>query len=282
MRGLDHPLRDVRRARSRCGRWTEVWWSTEFRIATGSEQVSGVTRWDGLRNEMRTDSVALCRSRKFGREQADELSTTGVVAAVSRRGMESHWMTRRKLVRALGCGLAAGLPRAARGQDFGRMLENVARNSIANTFSPEGVERLLTPQSARRDVHGQDGGRLDARGPPIPAHRCAPARRLAGDPLPRADLQRRFWDIDPTVSLAQYLAQAGHDVWAVDLRGCGQSQKWVFRLDLRPDALIGGAIRRATKGKLAPTGFATVDPKYAELDPRRPRQLRPAFAGRGS
>jgi pimeloyl-ACP methyl ester carboxylesterase len=72
-----------------------------------------------------------------------------------------------------------------------------------------------------------------------------------------------FWDLEWHCSFAQYLAQHGYDVWAVSLRGSGLSQKWVWKLDTAPTLLIGDLVRRATNNRIAPTGFATVDPKYA-------------------
>ncbi|MFA5864233.1 MAG: alpha/beta fold hydrolase [Phycisphaerae bacterium] len=57
-----------------------------------------------------------------------------------------------------------------------------------------------------------------------------------------------FWDLTDNTSLAKYLQNEGFDVWAVSLRGCGQSTKptlsqirQLFRLQisaLNPDALI--------------------------------------------
>lgn len=40
----------------------------------------------------------------------------------------------------------------------------------------------------------------------------------------------RFYTLNPEISLAAYLAQAGYDVWIVSLRGSGSSTKWVFKL----------------------------------------------------
>ena len=37
-----------------------------------------------------------------------------------------------------------------------------------------------------------------------------------------------FWDIDKDYSLAQYLADRGHDTWSVSLRGAGRSTKSGF------------------------------------------------------
>lgn len=72
-----------------------------------------------------------------------------------------------------------------------------------------------------------------------------------------------FWDLDPAASPARYFAEQGYDVWLADLRGSGMSTKWVWKLDQSPDLLVGEAIRRLSKGKLAPTGYATIDPKAA-------------------
>ena len=72
-----------------------------------------------------------------------------------------------------------------------------------------------------------------------------------------------FWDLDPSCSLAEYLSAQGLDVWVVSLRGCGLSQKWVWKVEDTPAALVGIAMRRLTHGKLPPTGFATIDPRYA-------------------
>ncbi|WP_435010717.1 alpha/beta hydrolase [Tundrisphaera lichenicola] len=72
-----------------------------------------------------------------------------------------------------------------------------------------------------------------------------------------------FWNLDPSCSPATALAGMGFDVWAVDLRGSGQSMKWVWKLDDAPTMLFGEALRRVSNGKLAPTGYATVDPKAA-------------------
>jgi pimeloyl-ACP methyl ester carboxylesterase len=72
-----------------------------------------------------------------------------------------------------------------------------------------------------------------------------------------------FWDLDPAVSFAEYLAAKGYDVWALDLRGSGLSQKWVWKLDEAPEMLVGSALKKLSKGKLGPAGYASVDPKYA-------------------
>jgi pimeloyl-ACP methyl ester carboxylesterase len=73
----------------------------------------------------------------------------------------------------------------------------------------------------------------------------------------------RFWDLDPSCSFAEYLASQGFDVWVVNLRGCGLSQKWVWSFEDAPEALIGNALRRSTHGKYGSTGYVSLDPKYA-------------------
>lgn len=173
-------------------------------------------------------------------------------------------MTRRDLARMLGLGVLNAGAKSAHGQDFGRLLEDAARSSIRDTLSPRGLERMLTPPSRGEMVTVKT-----ADGWTLVAHRFRPPRGPRPGTLPvilchGLTYSARFWDIEPNVSLVEYLRQAGHDVWAVDLRGCGQSQKWVFRLDRAPDVVLGGAIRRATGGQMAPTGFASVDPRFAE------------------
>lgn len=178
-------------------------------------------------------------------------------------------MNRREAARRLGLslgGLAAAGGAVARGQDLGRLLERTARESMRKALSPEGIEKALRPREAGVEtlpVKTVDDWTLVA-------HRYRPtAARAAAPPVILCHgltYSAAFWDLDPSVTMARWLAARGHDVWAVDLRGCGMSQKWVFRLESTPDVLVGGALRRATNGKLAPTGYATVDPKYADWD----------------
>jgi pimeloyl-ACP methyl ester carboxylesterase len=72
-----------------------------------------------------------------------------------------------------------------------------------------------------------------------------------------------FWDLIPECSFAEYLSSQGFDVWAVSLRGSGMSQKWIWRTDDLPSAFLGAAMRKLTHGKMPPSGYASVDPKYA-------------------
>jgi pimeloyl-ACP methyl ester carboxylesterase len=100
------------------------------------------------------------------------------------------------------------------------------------------------------------------------AHHYAPAAPPPAGSMPvilchGLSYNASFWDLDPGASLPKYLASKGWDVWVVDLRGSGYSQKWVWKIDQAPEQLIGGAIRRLTRNKITPTGYATIDPKYA-------------------
>jgi pimeloyl-ACP methyl ester carboxylesterase len=175
-------------------------------------------------------------------------------------------MNRRSLVRRLTWGLLsttvpAGL---ARGQDLGKLLERAARDSVRKTLTPENLEKALTPRDEgvpAIPIKTPDGWTLVAhRYKPVPAPRPGTPPVILCHGL---TYSAAFWDLDPSVSFARWLARQGYDVWAVDLRGCGMSQKWVFRLDDAPDVVLGGALRRASGGRLAPTGYASVDPRYA-------------------
>ncbi len=74
-----------------------------------------------------------------------------------------------------------------------------------------------------------------------------------------------FWDLEPSSSLARDLAARGFDVWAVSLRGSGLSTKWVFQQpQAATEGLIGDAVRRLSRGRFTPNGYATVDSKYSK------------------
>jgi pimeloyl-ACP methyl ester carboxylesterase len=161
---------------------------------------------------------------------------------------------------------AAGLlsgPAGARAQDLGRLLEKAGRDVLRNQLSRENIERTIKPLQNGEAIPVQT-----ADGWTVVAHRFKPA----GPPRPGAmpvilchglSYNALFWNLDPSCSLAQYLASRGFDVWAVDLRGCGLSQKWVWKLDSAPTMVVGGVVRRVTRNKVAPTGYATVEPRYA-------------------
>ncbi|MBX6316023.1 MAG: alpha/beta fold hydrolase, partial [Isosphaeraceae bacterium] len=110
-------------------------------------------------------------------------------------------------------------------------------------------------------VQTADGWKLVAHrhrptGPPKPG--AAPVILCHG-----LSYNASFWSLDPACNFIAYLTAAGYDVWAVDLRGSGASQKWVWNLEEAPDTLVNGALRRLSQGKLGQTRFTTIDPKYA-------------------
>lgn len=75
----------------------------------------------------------------------------------------------------------------------------------------------------------------------------------------------KFFDLTSQVSLARHLAQQGFDVWAVNLRGCGRSNKWALTAPAAGDALIGRAVGNLTQ-TIPPQGYVNIDPKYAKWD----------------
>lgn len=182
-------------------------------------------------------------------------------------------MTRRELAKMVAAALVSA-PAVAQAQDFGKMLEKAARDSFNRAVSPENLERSVTKSLERSVAPKQSNKELIPIKTPdgwtLVAHHYRPASgRGRADAMPvilchGLTYSASFWDLDPSVSFATYLADLGFDVWAVDLRGSGMSQKWVFRLESTPDVLIGGALRRVTQGAVAPTGYTTIDPKYAD------------------
>ena len=74
----------------------------------------------------------------------------------------------------------------------------------------------------------------------------------------------RFFDLSPEVSLARYLAEAGFDVWAVNLRGCGQSSKWALAQTGGADALLGRFAAELTTNSVPKEGYASLKPRYAK------------------
>jgi pimeloyl-ACP methyl ester carboxylesterase len=71
-----------------------------------------------------------------------------------------------------------------------------------------------------------------------------------------------FFDLKPELSLAQYLARSGFDVWVVNLRGCGQSSKWALGAAGGGDALIGRFADKLAGNEIPQGGFVSLDPKY--------------------
>jgi pimeloyl-ACP methyl ester carboxylesterase len=178
-------------------------------------------------------------------------------------------MKRRIIAILAGSGLLAAGAAVGRGDDFGKFLERTARDSARGVLDrPAGPGVIPSPAAAPQaqpyEIKTADGWTLVA-------HRYRPTGPARPGALPvilchGLTYNASFWDLDPSCSLAQFLAAAGYDVWAVDLRGCGSSQKWVWRLEDAPEQVLGGALRRMTRGKLGGRSHATVDPKYAHWD----------------
>lgn len=159
-------------------------------------------------------------------------------------------------------GLAASTRAVA--DDLGRLLEKAARNGVRQAMAPRDTGRGRGPE---KHV-GEPVVTKTADGWTLVAIHYKPTGQARPGAMPvilchGLTYNASFWDLDPSCGFAPYLASLGFDVWAVNLRGCGLSQKWVWRLDEAPEALIGGALRRMTKGQLGSAGYASVDPKYA-------------------
>jgi pimeloyl-ACP methyl ester carboxylesterase len=169
-------------------------------------------------------------------------------------------------------GAVAGLallwtPPAVRADNFGKFLEKTGKELLKKQISPEKIQETTAPYQRNAEVHTirtADGWVLVAHH--YRSHGGTPPGALPVILCHGLSYHALFWDLDPSCSLAEYLSRQGYDVWSVSLRGCGLSQKWVWKADSAPTLVVGGAIRRLTGGKLAPTGYATVDPKFANFD----------------
>ncbi|WP_158633605.1 alpha/beta hydrolase [Tautonia sociabilis] len=175
-------------------------------------------------------------------------------------------MDRRQAIRAAGLLMAQAAigAKAARGQDFGALLEDFGKDLLRQQLSPENIQRTLKPH-----LSGELVPIRTADGWTLVAHRYRPVNGPRPGTLPvllchGLSYNSQFWDISPEVSLARFLAARGWDVWVADLRGSGLSSKWVARIDSAPTMVVGGMIRRATNNKVAPTGYASLDPKFAK------------------
>lgn len=178
-------------------------------------------------------------------------------------------MRRAMLGVILGLMLLGLALKPVKGDDFGKIFEKAAKKAVKDTLKPSGG---LTPglpgSAAAGEARGEPVAFKTADGWTLVVHHYKPT----GAPKPGAmpvilchglTYNASFWDLDPSVSFAEYLAAKGHDVWAVDLRGSGLSQKWVWKADEAPDMIVGGALRKISKGKLGSAGYATIDPKFA-------------------
>lgn len=155
--------------------------------------------------------------------------------------------------------------------NVGRMFEDAARK-VARSTVKDALERTATSEtrpgvsanlvSAREyTVKTQDGWTLVAHRYP---RRSAPRPGALPVILCHGlSYNAKFWSLDPNANLPEYLSRAGYDVWVVDLRGSGQSTKWVAKLAEAPEMLLGDAVRRLSGNALTPTGYATVDPKFS-------------------
>jgi pimeloyl-ACP methyl ester carboxylesterase len=164
----------------------------------------------------------------------------------------------------LACAALLGAGPAAWAQDIGKFLEKAGKDLLKKQVSPERLKETLAPHQLGAEAYTVQTG----DGWVLVAHRYRPAGAALPGAMPvllchGLSYSALFWDLDPSCSLAEYLARQGHDVWSVSLRGCGLSRKWVWKVESAPTLVVGGAIRRLTGGQLAPTGYATVDPKFA-------------------
>lgn len=179
-------------------------------------------------------------------------------------------MMRRTLLGVVMGLVLLGLAMApARGDDLGKLLEKSAKKVAKDALKPAGGP---VPGVNGTAVAGASRGEAvpfkTADGWTLVAHHYPPsaAPRPGTPPVILCHgltYNASFWDLDPACSFATYLAAKGYDVWAIDLRGSGLSQKWVWKADEAPDMVVGSAIRKLSRGKLAPTGYATLDPKAA-------------------
>ena len=147
--------------------------------------------------------------------------------------------------------------------DLGEKLNKAAQQWFDRQAAPDNVERTIAPLALDAEPHTVQ----TADGWMLVVHRY----RSHGRPQPSMPIilchgfgyNALFWDLEPSCSFAEYLARRGYDVWSVNLRGCGLSQKWVWQVESAPTLLTGSALRNLSHGKLALTGYATIDPKYA-------------------
>src|SRR5262245_5978846 len=175
-----------------------------------------------------------------------------------------------------GAAFVAGIAGYARGQDLGKAFEKAARDQLRQVLTP--------PQGARPSAgpRGDEAGTKASASASSPephiiktrdgwtlvALRYRPAGRAPSGAMPvilchGLTYNALFWDLDPSCSLPRYLAARGFDVWAVNLRGCGMSQKWIWNVEQAPEAMFESALRRLSKGKIGATSYASADTRYA-------------------
>jgi pimeloyl-ACP methyl ester carboxylesterase len=189
---------------------------------------------------------------------------------------------------------------SSRADDFGKFLERAAGNALRQTLSPEeprrpstsarkrqeatpavpgatpgagqgrapGLISTLVPGLSQDQTHGEPLAIRTQDGWTLVAHRYKPPGTPRAGAMPvilchGLTYNAVFWDLIPECSFAEYLSSQGFDVWAVSLRGSGLSQKWVWRADDLPSVFLGTATRKLTHGKIPPSGYTSIDPKYA-------------------
>jgi pimeloyl-ACP methyl ester carboxylesterase len=138
--------------------------------------------------------------------------------------------------------------------------------ATASNTGQAGLNERAVSYAAQQ--HGQPMALRTADGWTLVVHRYAPRGGQAPGAMPvilchGLTYNASFWDLEPSASLPRYLAGRGWDVWVVDLRGCGMSQKWVWKLEEAPEALLSSAVRKITGTRAPLAGFATMDPKSA-------------------
>lgn len=189
----------------------------------------------------------------------------------------------------------------ARADDFGDFFKKTARDALRNQVAPDrpgpNPRGGPGPAPGRGQIPGQFPGEMPGRpvaveerggGAPLTPPRTAGepftvktadgwtlvAHRFRPTVAPRAGAapiilchgltyNAMFWELDPSCSPAAYFAGMGYDVWTVDLRGCGQSTKWVWKIEEAPALLFSQALSRMSKGKIPPQGYASIDPRFA-------------------
>lgn len=154
---------------------------------------------------------------------------------------------------------------SAQADDFGKLLERAVKKTAKDTFTPAPNRATTTNHEVSR---GESIPFKTADGWTLVAHHYRPIGPVKVGAMPvilchGLTYNASFWDLDPACSFAQYLASHGYDVWSVDLRGSGDSQKWVWKTEEAPEAVLGEAFRKISRGKIAPSGYATIDPKAA-------------------
>jgi pimeloyl-ACP methyl ester carboxylesterase len=165
----------------------------------------------------------------------------------------------------VGClAVVAGYQSSLEAQDLGGFLKNMAKEVLAD----ENPHPTRTRPPGTKS-HGSEPFTIKSiDGWTLVAHRFRPTITPRPGVAPiilchGLTYNSMFWDLDPSCSLPRYLASHGYDVWVVDLRGCGMSEKWVWKLEDAPTVLFEEILRKGSHGKMPTNGYATINPKYA-------------------